>query len=286
MKLHHIAVGDADAPRLAFVLHGALGAGHNFRSFIKRLATERPAWRFVLVDLRNHGHSQGAPSPQTVEACVDDLAELAEAVGRPPNAVIGHSFGGKVALAYARRALGEGTGRPLPSDYAGALDEVWALDSDPGTQTPDPGHEVLRVLEALRRAPGPFSSRNDATAALTGQGLSSGLANWLGTNLERSDSGFAWRLDVEAIGELMQDYFREDLWPFVETVRERPTVHLVVAEHSDRWTGDMRSRAGALPEDASVELLELPNAGHWVHVDNPDGLLALFNEHMANDSRG
>jgi pimeloyl-ACP methyl ester carboxylesterase len=54
----------------------------------------------------------------------------------------------------------------------------------------------------------------------------------------------------------------------------------VVAERSDRWTPELRARARALPPSARVTYHELPNAGHWVHVDNPDGLLALLRQHL------
>ncbi len=273
----HIHVGEASAPHVAFVLHGALGAGHNFRSFVRRLAAEKPQYRFVLVDLRNHGASQGASPPHTIEACVNDLLELAKELGVTPRAVIGHSFGGKVALTYGRRLVESAAATP---EYAQSLAQVWALDSDPGTQRPDPNHEVLRVLRALRTANGPFETRADAINALLAQNLSSGLANWLATNLDRRTHGYEWRLDVDAIEELMADYFEEDLWPYLEAARGTPHHHLVVADRSDRWTGTMRERAARLPAEASVTLHELADSGHWVHVDNPDGLLRIFVAHL------
>jgi pimeloyl-ACP methyl ester carboxylesterase len=268
-------VEEPGAVGLAYVLHGVLGAGHNFRSFIKRLAAQRPEWRFVLVDLRHHGRSQGAPSPNTLEACVHDLQELSEALGETPQAVVGHSFGGKVALAYAR-ALSRAE---KPS--GNVLRQVWTLDSNPGAQEPSPDHEVLRVVSALRASPGPFPVREAAVRALTeGQGLSSGLAQWLTTNLERRGEQFVWRFDLDAIAELLDDYFRQDLWPYLAQSRGLPEHHLVVAERSDRWTGSMRDRVRTLPAAAAVTLHELPDAGHWVHVDNPDGLLDILRTHL------
>lgn len=274
----HLLVGDAAAPHLAFVLHGALGAGHNFRSFTRRLAAAKPSYRFALVDLRNHGASQGAPAPHTIAACVDDLLEFAVHLGAEPRAVIGHSFGGKVALAYGRRVAGVGTTSGQPPH---GLAQIWALDSDPGVQDPDPTHEVLRVLGALRTVSGPFASRTEAISGLTGRGLSSGLANWLGTNLERQGESYAWKLDVDAIEELMADYFREDLWPHLAAARGTPRYHLLVADQSDRWTGTMRDMAKGLPEEAAVTVHELEDSGHWVHVDNPDGLLRIMAAHFA-----
>src|SRR5690606_24021937 len=94
-------LGSETPERAVFVLHGALGAGHNFRSFVRKLGERRPTFRFVLVDLRHHGASQGAPPPNTLAAAARDLSVLADSLGRVPDCVIGHSLGGKVALQYA-----------------------------------------------------------------------------------------------------------------------------------------------------------------------------------------
>jgi len=74
----------------------------------------------------------------------------------------------------------------------------------------------------------------------------------------------------------MRDYFRVDLWDYLAQPRERPELELVVAERSDRWTPELRARARALPAQARVHYHELPDSGHWVHVDNPAALLELM----------
>ena len=51
----HTFVGAEDAPRLGVFMHGVLGAGHNLRSFAKKLVEKRPDYRFALLDLRYHG---------------------------------------------------------------------------------------------------------------------------------------------------------------------------------------------------------------------------------------
>jgi esterase len=89
----------ATPSRWMLVLHGILGSGANWRSFARRLTAADPSLGLVLVDLRMHGQSQGAPSPHTLEATARDLFRLQEALALPVSGVIGHSFGGKVALA-------------------------------------------------------------------------------------------------------------------------------------------------------------------------------------------
>jgi pimeloyl-ACP methyl ester carboxylesterase len=271
--LHHRVVGAADAPKLAFVLHGALGSGQNFSRFGQKLAERRPDYRQVLVDLRHHGQSSGARPPNTLASCAEDLRALAQHLGAEPSVLIGHSFGGKVAIEYARQEA-----EPL----AGALRQVWVLDAVPGEQ-PDgeQNSEVSQVIAAVRSVPMPAASRRDVVNHLiTSEGLSSGLAEWMATNLKREGQSYSWVFDLDGIEELMRDYFRVDLWGFLAQPRTRPQFELVVAERSDRWTPQLRARGKALPVSAQVHYHELPDSGHWVHVDNPGALLDLMSARL------
>jgi len=273
-------------------MHGVLGAGHNLRSLAKKLSDARTDYRFVLIDLRYHGKSVGAPPPHHLESCVDDLLDLADALGQAPRVVIGHSLGGKVALAYGKRqevAL-EGY-RTSTAESRAALRQVWTLDSDPGAQEPGGNHQVQQVLGALLTHRGPFSSREEAVGALLSAGHSSGLANWLVTSLDRKPDGYHWRFELDHIVDLLKDYFALDYWPYLEHVAQQGLTtgvlyELLVADQSDRWSGSMKDRAARLAQEPSdprrgrVQVHTLPNSGHWVHVDNPEGLQQILLDHL------
>lgn len=270
-------VESARAHKLAFVLHGALGSGQNFNRFTQRLARERGEYRYVLVDLRHHGESRGAPPPNTLRACAEDLAALAVEIGAAPEVVMGHSFGGKVAIEYARLA-----GEASDPRAREALAQVWVLDAVPGPRSGEGASEIERVISAVRSVPMPAQSRRSVVEHLTERaGLSSGLAEWMTTNLRRRGDSYEWTFDLDAIEELVADYSRVDLWDFLAQPRQRPEFQLVVAERSDRWPPELRERARTLSPSARVIYHELENAGHWVHVDNPEGLLGLLTQHLA-----
>ena len=270
----HTFVGEPAAPKLALLLHGALGSGNNLRSLATKLTKLRPEYRFCLVDLRHHGESQGAPPPNTLEACARDLAALIAELGHEPEVIAGHSFGGKTALMFA--AL-----------FPGRTRQFWILDSNPGTQEPTAANEVIRVIQAVRTTTTPAADRAQVVAELVGQGLSSGTSNWLATNLQRQPEGYIWRFNLDAIHELMLDYFRVDLWHVLESRAADSDFRVVVAERSDRWAPENRARLEAMLETVrhqattvdgrgTVALHIVPNAGHWLHVDNPAFLLELI----------
>jgi len=263
----HSFVGEPDAPKLAFVLHGALGSGNNLRSLASKVSTLRPEYRFCLIDLRHHGASLGAPPPNTLDSCARDLSVLAAHLRREPDVIIGHSFGGKTALMFA-------------SLYPGRARQVWLLDSNPGRQEATADHEVLRVLALVKRTTTPAAERKDVVEQLAAQGISSGTANWLATNLDRREEGFVWRFNLDAIYELMLDYFAEDLWPVLKHRASEADFRVVVAERSDRWAPANRKELEELARSSPVKLHLVPNAGHWVHVDNPAFLIELVSSNL------
>jgi esterase len=256
-------IGEPSAEKLALLLHGALGTGSNLRSLAVKLSKLRPEYRFCLVDLRHHGDSQGAPPPNTLEACARDLDALLGQLNQEPSAIAGHSFGGKTALMFG-------------SLFPGRAKQIWVLDSNPGAQEPSSDNEVIRVMQTIRKTTTPAGHRQQVVAELIALGLSSGTANWLGTNLQPGDGGFVWRFNLDAIYELMLDYFRVDLWSVLEHPTSDADFRVVVAERSDRWAPQNRARIQRVANGASVSLHVVPNAGHWLHVDNPGFLLELM----------
>ncbi|MFT5456355.1 MAG: esterase [Myxococcota bacterium] len=273
-----VTASGATPRRSLYILHGILGSGRNWRSFARRLVQAHPDWSAVLVDLRHHGDSPHLPAPHTLAACAGDVAALAVAIHRPPDAMIGHSFGGKVALTYAQR-------------HGSSLGALGVLDSLPAEEGPPPDPstndvaEVLRVLSTLSM---PAPARSDVRDGLRAEGLSEPLVQWLLTSLKRSGDTWGWAWRLEAIHALLDDYWRRDLWPFVagqDRGQFHGTLTFVRAGRSDRWTSASLERFSALPE-GSARLVTLPEAGHWLHVDDPDGTLAAVGDVLNRSTDG
>ena len=259
----HDVLGEGE--RLAFICHGILGSRQNWRGFVRRLAGDLPDWRLVTVDHRNHGDSSGAPGPHTVASCADDLAALGRHFGVAPEVVVGHSFGGKVTLAYAER-------------YGSDLEQAWVLDASPEIWSPEDAatNQVSRVIAALQAVPLPLAKRDHVVDHLTGLGFSLGLSRWMTTNLRRTSDGFVWRFDLDAVREMMHSYYETDLWLSIEAPRVGPEIHVVHAAQSERWRPEILERLANPPGGAPTHLHTLPDAGHWLHVDAPDALRALL----------
>jgi esterase len=276
LQLHHsqVQARGAAPTRAVFFAHGILGSGSNLRGLAQRLVEREPDWLAVLVDLRGHGRSPNFTPPHTVEACAQDLCALEAALPWPVEGAVGHSFGGKVALAYHARRPG--------------LKRLGLLDSAPFARPDAAGsEETLAVIELLARAPARFGDRAEFIAYVHEHGQSRAIADWLAMNLERVEGGFRLRTDLQLIRALLDDYFRRDLWDVLE--RSSARIDLVIGGRSRVWGPADQARARDLaaqrlfaraPEAAlrpdGLRVHVLPDAGHWVHVDDPAGTAAAL----------
>ena len=247
-----------------YIAHGILGSAQNWRGFASRWSKLRPLTRFVLMDLRNHGRSGPADPPNTLEAAAQDLWSLGEEVGHP-DVLIGHSFGGKVVLKY------------LESCPAHNPDQVWLLDSAVGSIEFDPADvpEVVQVIRKIRKIERPLPSRQSLVTLLMQAGFTEGLSRWMTTNLTAVEGGYDWRFHLDGIESMIMDYFKQDLWHLVE-LAQFSDVYVLRAKNSDRWTEKMMSRL----QNSLAQLIILPDSGHWVHVDNPEGLMMILETHV------
>lgn len=239
------------------VLHGIYGAGRNWRSVARELVRERTDWGAVLVDLRQHGDSVGFPPPHTLERAAADLDTVAAS---PVRAILGHSFGGKVALIRGRDDPG--------------IRQVWVVDSTPEAREPE--GSAWDMLGILRRLPPRFDNREAAVAALVSERVDRPVALWMTTNLERSGNGYTWRIDLDDMEDLLRDFFRTDLWEIVEAPREDVEIHFVRATRSPVLGMDAIARIREAGVATGRVFLHDVIGGHWLNADNPAAVVDLI----------
>ncbi len=178
---------------MVILVHGSLAHGSTFSRVVRRL----PDLPVVSYDRRGYGMSRES-RPAGVLA--DHVADLLELVGDGPAAVIGHSYGGDVALGAALEApavvVAVGAYEPplpweqwWPSRTRGGVEEDPAryaegffrrMAGDPGawdrlseraraTLRAD-GPALVAELTSLRSSPSPFEVRDLAVPAVFARG--------------------------------------------------------------------------------------------------------------------
>ena len=222
------------ARRTIVLLHGIYGRGRNWAAIARGLVARRPEWAAALVDLRLHGASPAFDPPHTVAACADDVRGLiarADAWPAPADVVVGHSFGGKVALSL----LADGPAPPLS--------QVWIVDSTPAPGEPD--GTAWRMLGLARALPQRVATRSEAIEGLLAGGIDADVAAWMASNLRRDGDGLVWALDWDAMEALLRDFFVRDLWRVVEAPPPGVALHFIKATQSSRLSEDACARIEA-----------------------------------------
>jgi esterase len=263
MSLSATRLGGDNTPRTLIMLHGIYGRGRNWQTIAKAVVAARSDFACWLVDLPHHGDSGAGDHGDTLRGLAADLQDWLRGQDLTPTAVLGHSFGGKVALAYADVAAVS----PL---------QVWVIDSTPESKTAGGGAWAL--LERVKGLPASFESREEAADAIMAGGFSKGVAVWMASNLAREGDRFGWTIDFAAMERLMDDFFATDLWPLVESHRPGLDLHFLKASTSSAMSDEAAARIEGSAHPGLT--LHRRDGSHWIHAEEPQVVVDLLLEHL------
>ncbi|MBW8268775.1 alpha/beta fold hydrolase [Caldovatus aquaticus] len=255
MRLNWVEAGEGSPVAL---LHGLFGAAQNFGAVQKALAAA--GHRVLALDLRNHGASPHAPG-MDYPTMAADVAETLAAARALPAAVLGHSMGGKVAMMLALT-------RPA------AVARLVVADVAPVRYPP----RLRGYVEAMRALPlRPGLTRREADAALAAAVPEAAVRGFLLQNLRFETDPPRWRLGLAEIAQAMPEIESFDGVP--EGARYEGPVLAIAGERSDYIRPEHHARFRAL--FPNVRFATVPQAGHWLHAENPQGFLALVAPFLA-----
>jgi len=171
---------DGDGP-VVVALHGLAGAGDEF---IATAAAAGGSHRFVLPDLRGHGHSTRGPADVSRAAFTADVAAVIRQVfaGRPLT-LVGQSVGGHTAI-LAAAAFPDLVARLV------VLEATVAGGADPA-----------RIGDYFRSWPAPFASAAEAEAFLGQDALS---RSWIGHLEPSADGSLVPPFDADVMQAVME----------------------------------------------------------------------------------
>lgn len=270
LRLHYADWGNEAASPLV-LLHG--GRDH-CRSWDWIARALQPHFHVMAADLRGHGDSDWARgSSYSLSDHVDDLTRMVAACAIDQVTIVGHSYGGMIALAYAgtypeqvsRLAILDGAF--LPRASAAPIDQQmrrWISDLD-----------KLSASKARR-----YRSVDEAAERMsaTNKRLTPEQALHLARHAVRAnaDGSFSWKYDpcqrASAPYRLSSDDYVA-LWRRITS----PTLFLC---GSESFVPDPK-RAGILPHFKQAEQKIIQGAAHWVQHDKLDEVLAALRSFLA-----
>jgi pimeloyl-ACP methyl ester carboxylesterase len=237
------------------LLHGLFGAAANWGAIQKALAARH---RVIALDLRNHGQSPHAAA-MDYASMARDVAETLATLGAAPAAVVGHSMGGKVAMALALA-------------HPDAVSRLVVADIAP-VAYPPALRGYVAAMQGLALAPS--LTRRAADAALAETIPEAGIRAFLLQNLRFDGAAPAWRLGLAEIAAAM---------PAIEAAPPGGTYPGPVLVLAGERSGYIRPEHHAVFRGLfpAAGFATVPAAGHWVHAENPTGFLALVQPFLAS----
>lgn len=254
------------------LMHGGPGADHWTMTPFRRLAN-----RFTLVfyDHRCNGRSEGAPvTSMTWENLTADADALREKLGFDRWAVLGHSFGGHVALEYALR-YPDRLSHLVLLDTGG--DSHWAKQNAPDLLAKR-GHSAEQVEWVRRWFNGEFEPR-EMFRIFTRIGGVYQHHNSPGMMARAMLSG-AWRTKFR--GETFVFSSRELVkgWTVMDRLGEITVPTLVMAGRDDFVFPPecQHEMAAAIP---GARLVIIDRAGHNPHLEQTAQVMATVSEFLS-----
>ena len=245
-----------EAPIL-LILHGLFGSADNWNSQARDLSDR---FHVMVPDMPDHGSS-----PHSDEVSYDSMVaavrELILDAGRPVN-ILGHSMGGKVAMATALL-------------HPEVVSSVVVADIAP-VRYPPRHEEIFRAMEEVSAAilRGEVENRAAADRVMEPLVRERQIRAFILKNLVPAESGYRWRLNLAG---LQEGYRAISGWP-LSPDREGLSPYMgpalfIRAENSPYITDEDVKKITPLFPNAAVELMK--GVGHWLHAEDRQRFLSL-----------
>ncbi len=245
-------------PSQILLIHGLTGHGQRWET----LASQHlPEYAILAPDLLGHGRSSWV-APWTIDANVEALADLLAKEAAAPAWVVGHSFGGAVALSVAASRPDLVAGLVL-LDPAVGLDGAW----------------MLEIADAMLGSPD-FADRAEARADKTsgswGEVDAAELERELDEHLLALPNGrVGWRIGIPA----MMSYWSELARPITLPRKGTPTTVVRATRTDPPYVSEELVRALSAELGSDFTLVDF-DCDHMVAQARPAETAALIRERV------
>lgn len=252
-------IGSSD--RNLVILHGLYGSSDSWMRIAKDLSD---FFTVHMPDQRNHGESFWSDK-HNYSAMSEDLYLYLKSENIKSVDIIGHSMGGKVAMEFAVK-YPQMINKMVIADISPRSHKA-LLDYD---KTSNFHLNLLSLMKSINLEE--FSEYRELSKLLLPYGET--VKNVIIKNIAKVDGKFSWKINVNSLlnnlPEIMEGLDPDD---FIDNKVKVETLFLQ-AENSNYITSSDKKLIDFIFSDYSIQVI--PDAGHWLHYDNPSGTLAAI----------
>lgn len=254
------------------LVHGFLDQAHSWKPLVEFLQQrlDRSLW-IVAPDCRGHGDSGwiGSGGYYHFPDYVLDLDCVVRALGVSRLNLVGHSMGGTISFLYAgtfpdrvsRLVLIEGIG-PIGMNFSDAPMRMQKWISELHERGRDHFHEYTGIEAGARQLQRTNSRLDDKLAVELAR-----------AGMKQTDRGkWVWKFDPLHRTTAPQPFYSFQAIEFLRRI-DCPVLIVEGKESQQAQRPDKQARVHALRDKRFVQV---DNAGHMVHHDNPQALAALL----------
>lgn len=241
MNLHYQIDGQGET---IILIHGLFGSADNLGLLARSLKNQ---YKVISVDLRNHGRSPHAET-FTYQDMAADVLKVIDQCDIERFSLIGHSMGGKVAMAMTELA-------------APRLNHLIVLDMAPVHYRVHRHENVFAGLQEVAKHS--VNSRSEAERYLACHVREPGVRQFLLKSFAKTDAGYDWRFNVDG---LIANYDTIMGW---QDVPPFPGKTLFIKGQNSEYI-QTEHREAIAKQFPSAKAHMVANTGHWLHAEKPD----------------
>jgi pimeloyl-ACP methyl ester carboxylesterase len=275
LRLNYVDWGNPTAPPL-LLLHG--GRDH-CRNWDWVAADLRRDYHIVAPDLRGHGDSAWSLSGDySMNAFVYDLAQLIHQQHLAPLRIVAHSLGGSISLRYTG-IFPETVTKLVAIEGLGASPTQMAERAQRSTVARMRGW-VADTRKIAARIPRRYPTLEDAFHRMQAENrhLTEDQARYLTLHgaMQNEDGTYSWKFDNYVRSGTPADFGPDQMAEIWRNV----SCPVLLVNGAESWASNPADDGrAAYFKDARV--VEIADAGHWVHHDKLDEFLAAVRAFLA-----
>lgn len=237
------------------LIHGLFGSLDNLGVLARDLGKDRT---LLQIDLRNHGLSPRSDE-MSYTAMAGDVLDTLDDYGIEKATFIGHSMGGKVAMA-------------LTAIAAERIDKLVIIDIAPVNYRIRRHDEIFAAIRAVTEAGA--TTRQQATQIMREHVKEEGVIQFL----LKSFADGEWKFNVPVLWEQYDSIVG---W---QPVPAWPHPALFIRGGNSPYV-DESHREALLSQFPQARAHVIAGAGHWVHAEKPDAVLRAIHRFIDAESK-